>query len=263
MAAALTWMRSPEEGALDWAMEDTPPCKRARFSMEPLHTAVEQISIPNEVCDVCRIQALFDRYAQLSGVLAQGEKCITGDGLTLLERDFGWPADNHCTYFALRYCLSAQHMNLITLPEWMQGFARLRCDTVDKAKRKLIHYQVSLKADRHAFQSFFNYVFRCLNRQSLRCIDTAVAQRALLAVVGNHSPFTLTFCQFLTESAPRGMNADQWRNFLPFSFHIRPDFSNYDLNDAWPSIYDDYVEWLRRRRISLPTPADPSSPSSP
>eukprot|EP00667_Euglena_gracilis_P019184 EG_transcript_20537 len=242
---------------MDWAMEDPPPCKRARFSMEPLNTVVEQIPLPTEVYDVCRVQALFDRYAQVSGALVDGEACIAGAGLTLLERDFGWPADNHCTYFALRYCLNRQRVDRVTRLEWLQGFAHLRCDTVEKAKRRLVHYQVSLKADRPAFQAFFSYVFRCLNLRGLRCIDVAVAQRALLAVVGEFSPFTLTFCQFLNEASHRGLNADQWRNFLAFSLHVRPDFSNYDLHDAWPSVFDEYVEWLRRRHVSLPAPADP------
>ena len=36
----------------------------------------------------------------------------------------------------------------------------------------------------------------------------------------------------LQETMYRGLNSDQWRNFISFSFCIRIDFSNYDANDA-------------------------------
>jgi DCN1-like protein 4/5 len=49
----------------------------------------------------------------------------------------------------------------------------------------------------------------------------------------------------------RGLNSDQWRNFISFSFCIRIDFSNYDANDAWPSIYDEYVEWVRKKNVVI------------
>lgn len=74
-------------------------------SMEPLNTVVEQIPLPTEVYDVCRtrgrvggwglgtqfppwmlavtftvcpdcVQALFDRYAQVSGALVDGEQAV-------------------------------------------------------------------------------------------------------------------------------------------------------------------------------------------
>jgi len=245
---------------VDWPGADppAPAQKRPRFSMELMHEAVDQIPLPEEGFDALKVEALFERYAQPLGLDGDGDRCVAGCGLTRLESDFGWPEDTACTYFALRFCIGSRRPDIISRDEWARAFAALRCDSVERAKRRLIHYQVQLKASPGLFPLFFNYVFKCLNRRSLRCVEVHAAQRALLTVIGTRSPFTFTFCQFLNEAAHRGLNADQWRNFLTFSSCIRPDFANYDVNDAWPTLYDEYVEWLRRKGVCL-THADPAA----
>jgi len=40
------------------------------------------------------------------------------------------------------------------------------------------------------------------------------------------------------------MTMDQWKVFIDWSMTIRPDFSNYAQDDAWPSLYDDHVTYM-------------------
>jgi len=232
--------------------EDCEPApKKQRFSMEVLHQEVDQIPVLHDSCDLGQINALFDHYAEGTGGSVGCEQCIAGDSLSRLAKDFGWPDDTNCTYFALCYCMGSKVPNVVTRAEWTRAFCMLRCDTVEKAKRRLLHYQLSLKRNRSVFLNYFNYVFNCINTRALKCIDIHLVQRALIAVVGTHSPFTFSFCHFLNETVYRGLNSDQWRNFLSFSLSIRVDFSNYDINDAWPSIYDEYVDWVRTKKVRI------------
>lgn len=49
--------------------------------------------------------------------------------------------------------------------------------------------------------------------------------------------------EFLRLGDVRGISRDTWNMFLPFCETISPDLSNYDESEAWPSLFDDFVEW--------------------
>ena len=36
--------------------------------------------------------------------------------------------------------------------------------------------------------------------------------------------------------------SDTWDLFLPFALSVDSDLSGYDENEAWPSLFDDFVE---------------------
>lgn len=50
---------------------------------------------------------------------------------------------------------------------------------------------------------------------------------------------------FLAEnpSGIRGISRDTWNMFLNFTQAIGPDLSNYSEDEAWPSLFDTFVEW--------------------
>ena len=39
-----------------------------------------------------------------------------------------------------------------------------------------------------------------------------------------------------------GVSGDTWDLFLPFALSVDSDLSGYDENEAWPSLFDDFVE---------------------
>lgn len=51
----------------------------------------------------------------------------------------------------------------------------------------------------------------------------------------------LNFVQY--HNPVRGISCDTWNIFLNFADSIGDDLSAYDGNDAWPSLFDDFVEF--------------------
>lgn len=49
-------------------------------------------------------------------------------------------------------------------------------------------------------------------------------------------------------SGIRGISRDTWNMFLNFTQVIGPDLSNYSEDEAWPSLFDTFVEWELERR---------------
>ena len=48
---------------------------------------------------------------------------------------------------------------------------------------------------------------------------------------------------FLREMDTRGISRDTWNMFLDFCQNVAPDLSDYDESEAWPSLFDDFVEY--------------------
>ena len=55
---------------------------------------------------------------------------------------------------------------------------------------------------------------------------------------------------FLAEnpSGVRGISRDTWNMFLNFTQAVGSDLSNYSEDEAWPSLFDTFVEWETERR---------------
>jgi len=47
-------------------------------------------------------------------------------------------------------------------------------------------------------------------------------------------------------SSIKGVNRDTWNMLLAFIEAIGDDLGNYDVNDCWPTVFDDFVEKLKK-----------------
>lgn len=54
----------------------------------------------------------------------------------------------------------------------------------------------------------------------------------------------------------RGISRDTWNMFLYLAESLDEDLSNYNDNEAWPSLFDDFVDYEkenRNKQVSLIT----------
>lgn len=78
-------------------------------------------------------------------------------------------------------------------------------------------------------------------------IETAKAMLSLL--LSKTWPLFSEFEEFLEEpKSPRVINKDQWINIYEFSRTINLDLSNYSIDGAWPTLLDDFVDFLQKKR---------------
>lgn len=56
---------------------------------------------------------------------------------------------------------------------------------------------------------------------------------------------------FLKVNEVKGISRDTWNMFLPFVESTLPDLSNYDESEAWPSLFDDFVEGQQLENTTL------------
>lgn len=124
------------------------------------------------------------------------------------------------------------------------------CDSVQKLKIRLkaLTHESQTKWSLNTVKKFTSFVFRFLkDSPQSRSIDISIACKMLKNVLDKciQSPFTDNFIRFLRDNSAkyRCINFDQWKIFVDFSRSVRTDFSNFDSSDAWPILYDSFVEW--------------------
>jgi DCN1-like protein 1/2 len=78
-------------------------------------------------------------------------------------------------------------------------------------------------------------------------LDTAVAYWNLL-LVPRH-PIVTEWTTFVTENYKRGISKDTWNMILEFTTYYEsdPSLASYDEEAAWPSVIDEFVEYLREK----------------
>lgn len=187
-----------------------------------------------------KINQLFDQYKDSleDAILAEGIENLCND-LQLNPDDF--------KVLVLAWKLNASQMCRFTKVEFTQGLKCMKTDSVKGIQIKLNDITNILKHDIEQFKDLYRFTFKF-------GLDVSTGQRILpsdIAVVlwrvvfTNHEPPILERWLNYLEKNPhiRGIPKDTWYMFLNFSEFVGIDLSSYDDTEAWPSLFDDFVEY--------------------
>ncbi|QRV99549.1 cullin binding [Ceratobasidium sp. AG-Ba] len=130
----------------------------------------------------------------------------------------------------------------------------IRCRRVDS---KWIYRR--MEEARAYFSKVYNYTFTFAKGEGARSIsiETAIAYWTLLLDIGLSGPalphagwkeeYTQWWFEFLNEKGGKGISKDTWTMLPDFIKTIDSKFENHDLEAAWPSTIDDFVDWAKEK----------------
>ncbi|CAK5272020.1 unnamed protein product, partial [Mycena citricolor] len=146
-----------------------------------------------------------------------------------------------------------------------------RCDSLSAMKASLPKLKAKLAQDAAYFQKVYNHTFDFAKSEGQRsiAIDTAQAFWSLLLPHGMSGAalshvdssgdsdmtgdggwqpqFVDWWFEFLNEKGGKGVSKDTWVMFLDFVRTIDSRFQTYDIEAAWPSAIDDFVDWAKTK----------------
>ncbi|XP_065208388.1 DCN1-like protein 3 [Planococcus citri] len=193
-----------------------------------------------------KINALFDKYRdgdEKDMILMEGVEKFCND-LNLQPDDF--------KILILAWKFNAEQMCQFTRREFVAGCKEMNVDTLSHINNKLCEIVSVLRQDQHQFKNLYRFTFKfSLDKtvgQRILPIDIAICLWKLVFTL--HKPSILErWLSFLQsdEARIRGIPRDTWNMFLNFSETVTDDLSTYDDAEAWPSIFDDFVEYERDR----------------
>eukprot|EP01105_Mastigella_eilhardi_P014042 TRINITY_DN3193_c0_g2_i2.p1 TRINITY_DN3193_c0_g2~~TRINITY_DN3193_c0_g2_i2.p1 ORF type:complete len:232 (+),score=75.35 TRINITY_DN3193_c0_g2_i2:471-1166(+) len=191
--------------------------------------------------------ALFEKYKAVGNkALADGTPAadaITGEGIVQLSTDLGATSDSDPLMLILSWKLGCKHAWEISRDEWVNGLTIYSAGTMEKIRKKIGEWRKAL-SDREPYSSFYDYVFDYL-RGEQKCLAMQEAQLAWqILETGQRWKLWPRWLLFLQAEERKAVSRDTWRELLSFIYQYPSDISNYDASGSWPTILDEFVEWL-------------------
>jgi len=215
-----------------------------------------------------KLHALFDRYKD-----ADGDDITMGGTMRLCE-DLGVNADEDCVLYAIAYELKSPRMGEWNKKGWTEGWKSLDCDSIPAMKSAIRGLRDRLGSDTAYFQKVYNHTFDFARSQGQRSIPTETAQAFWATLLphgvqggalshihstdedddddmgereGWQGKYVQWWFDYLNEKGAKGISRDTWVLFPEFVRTIDSKFEEYDIEAAWPSTIDDFVDWAKVR----------------
>ena len=188
-----------------------------------------------------KIHSLFDQYKD------NDVDSILLDGMEKFCVDLGLQPDDF-KMLVLAWKFRADVMCQFTRNEFFQGCKVMNADSIEGILNK-IPYIVDELNDPGQFKDFYKFTFKfgldkSIGEKTLP-VDTASALWRLV-FSRDKPPFLDKWIDFLLlHKHIRGIPKDTWMMFLTFCSTVDPSLSNYDECEAWPSVFDDFVEAMK------------------
>lgn len=148
--------------------------------------------------------------------------------------------------------LTLIYLLLLNRKEFFEGCKAINADSIDGICARFPSLLNEAKQE-DKFKDLYRFTFQF-------GLDSEEGQRSLhreiaialwkLVFTQNKPPILDQWLHFLIEnpSGIKGISRDTWNMFLNFTQVIGPDLSNYSEDEAWPSLFDTFVEWEMERR---------------
>ncbi|XP_055537123.1 DCN1-like protein 3 [Wyeomyia smithii] len=198
------------------------------------------------------LNKLFEEYKD------DQEDAILSEGIERLCCDLGYKPDDFAI-LVLAWRLNASQMCQFTKSEFIQGLQQMNAASIEDVKARLRQNVEKLKDDSEDFKLLYRFTFRFGLEQGQRILPLDMAISLWRLVFTVHTPDILPrWLHFLEQPQNiRGVPRDTWYMFL--NFVETCDITQYDDTEAWPSLFDDFVEYEQERaKLTVKgTPKDP------
>ncbi|XP_039438515.1 DCN1-like protein 3 [Culex pipiens pallens] len=189
------------------------------------------------------LNKLFEEYKDSQ------EDAILSEGIERLCCDLGYKPDDFAI-LVLAWRLDASQMCQFTKSEFIQGLQQMNAASIDDIKTRLRQIIDKLSAtgdESEDFKQLYRFTFRFGLEPGHRILSLDMAVSLWRLVFTVHTPDILPrWLNFLEQHQNiRGVPKDTWNMFL--NFVETCDITQYDDTEAWPSLFDDFVEYEQER----------------
>jgi len=203
--------------------------------------AKQRLSLTMKDYSEHKITMLFDSYRDPG----DDEDCLQAEGIEKLCMHLGVRPEEF-RVLVLAWKFNAETMCRFTRAEFFGGCKKLRVDSIKGIQSRFPEMLAEVQL-RENFKDLYRWTFKF-------GLDSDTGQRTLpvemaislwgLVFTQNEPRILKRWLAFL-EKHPniRGIPRDTWDMFLNFAEVVGDDLSTYDDTEAWPSLFDDFVEY--------------------
>jgi len=187
-----------------------------------------------------KITAMYEKYKD------DEEDCVLSDGIEEFCIDLQLKPDEF-KVLVLAWQFGAEQMCRFTRQEFLQGCKALKADSCKGIQSRLPDVASQLATNPEMFKDLYRFTFKfgldSTSGQRILPIEMAVSLW-LLVFSQSEPPILKKWLHFLEKHPQvRGIPKDTWNMFLNFINTVGNDLTQYDDTEAWPSLFDDFVEF--------------------
>lgn len=191
-----------------------------------------------------KINSLFENYKEpnCDSILSEGIEKFCLD-LDVSPEEF--------KVLVLAWKFGAETMCRFTRKEFISGCKALHVDSIKGIQSKFPDMLNEVKDSSEKFKDLYRFTFRfgLDNETDQRILPSDMACVLWKLVFSQQEPSILKQWLTFLERHPniRGIPRDTWNMFLNFTETVGDDLGCYDETEAWPSLFDDFVEYENDR----------------
>ncbi|CAL8305215.1 unnamed protein product [Boreogadus saida] len=205
----------------------------------------EEPAADGDGLSLARIEQLFCGYKdpQDDAILEEGMERFCDD----LRVD---PAEFRVLVIAWKF--QAATMCKFTRKEFVDGCKAIQADSLEGICSRFPCMLLEARGE-ESFKDLYRFTFQfgLDAEEGQRSLQRDIAIALWRLVFTQDTPSILErWLDFLAEnpSGVRGISRDTWNMFLNFTQAVGSDLSSYSEDEAWPSLFDTFVEWETESR---------------
>lgn len=234
----LSGSEHPEEKKMFSPYPKLPAIRKSSNAME-----TKRISFTSKEVSESKIHGLFELYKD------PDEDFILAEGIEKFCQDLGVRPEEF-KVLVLAWKFNAAAMCKFTRIEFVTGCKNLKVDSIKGIQSKFPDMLKDVNDVDH-FKDFYKWTYKF-------GLDSDLGQRTLpteiavglwkLVFIPNEPSILQRWLDFLDKHPGiKGVPKDTWDMFLNFAETVGDDLGYYDDNEAWPSLFDDFVEYENDR----------------
>ncbi|CAI5732481.1 unnamed protein product [Peronospora destructor] len=193
----------------------------------------------NEQEDNVAIDAVFERFLDPD----VEEASITDEGILAFCDALGIDAQDP-VMLALSCAMEAEAMGVYTRPEFRRGMHKLHCHSIEDLRGKLSTLRNQMR-DRTQFSTIYSFTFGFSKDSAQKSLALELAVELWEFLLPGHFHWHHHWMQYVRRNSRSVVSKDLWLQVLDFGLQIKPDLSNFDENEAWPVLLDDFAAHMQ------------------
>lgn len=221
------------------------------FYNQPAQTAVPNKKVSKD------LEAIFDKYKD-----PESPTIILIDGTLAYLEDLGFDPEDLVS-LTLAYVLKSPQTGEFNRDVFLEVWSTLGVSSIQGMKSHILAQHQSIADSPSEFEKFYQYVFDFVRGSDVR-IKTIVYEDAVLywkMLFSSRESLAdaltmLNHWYTFIETNKRNISKDAWNMFYKFVIQVivadPVNLTGYDEMSAWPSVVDEFMEWLQDNEILPP-----------
>lgn len=151
-------------------------------------------------------------------------------------------------------------LGLITREGFVEGWTEMGVDAPAKMRNIILQRRSQLSGDKELFKKVYNHTFSLALQERQKSLPLETASEMWRVLFGQdglqwktaNTPWLEWWIEYNEEKVKKAVNKDLWKQTLNFAQQSIKDesLSFWSEESSWPSVIDEFVEWVKTEKRS-------------